>query len=130
MDGLILFAHGARDPRWADPMWRLRDRVVARSPGTPVEVAFLDIMQPDLPTAAETLVAAGCSGIGVVPIFLGQGGHVRRDLAALVAAVQERHPGLVVRCASAVGENDGVLDALAACSVAALPEHDAAGGAR
>ena len=130
MDGLILFAHGARDPRWADPMRRLRDRVVARSPGTPVELAFLDIMQPDLPTAAETLIAAGCTGIGVVPIFLGQGGHVRRDLAALVAAVQERHPGLVVRCASAVGEDDGVLDALAACSLAALPERGGAGGPR
>ena len=121
MDGLILFGHGARDPRWADPMRNLRERILARAPGTPVELAFLDIMQPDLPTAAETLVAAGCTGIGVVPIFLGQGGHVRRDLAALVATVQQRHPGLFVRCAGPVGEDHDVLDALAAYSVAALP---------
>jgi len=119
MQGLILFAHGARDPRWADPLNRLRDRVASEAPG-PVGVAFLDIMQPDLPTAAENLVAAGCRGICIVPVFLGQGGHVRRDLAALLEAVSARHPGVDLRVVPAVGEDDGVIDALAAYSLAAL----------
>lgn len=117
MEGLILFAHGARDPRWADPLRRLRDRIHTRAPGLPVELAFLDIMQPDLPTAADTLVAAGCTGLGIVPVFLGQGGHVRKDLAALIEAVHVRHPDVVIRCAAAVGEDDGVVDALATYSL-------------
>jgi len=119
MQGLILFAHGARDPRWAEPLTRLRDRVAGQAPG-PVSVAFLDIMQPDLPTAADSLVAAGCRGLCIVPIFLGQGGHVRRDLAALLEAVSARHPGVGIHVVPAVGEDDTVIDALAAYSLAAL----------
>jgi len=118
--GLILFAHGARDPRWADPLVRLRDRLTQVAPATPLAIAFLDIMEPDLPTAAERLVAAGCDGLCIVPIFLGQGGHVRRDLAALIETVLARHPGLDIRSAPAVGEDNGVLDALAVYCLAAL----------
>jgi sirohydrochlorin cobaltochelatase len=119
MQGLILFAHGARDPRWAEPLNRLRERVASRAPG-PVSVAFLDIMQPDLPTAAAKLVAAGCRGLCIVPIFLGEGGHVRRDLAALLDVVSARNPDVDIRVAPAIGEDDTVIDALAAYSLAAL----------
>ena len=119
MQGLILFGHGARDPRWAEPLHRLRDRVAREAPG-PVSVAFLEIMQPDLPTAAADLVTTGCRRICIVPVFLGQGGHVRRDLAALLEAVATRNPGVDVRVVPAVGEDDTVIDALAAYSLAAL----------
>ena len=127
MRGLILFAHGARDPRWADPLHRLRERVALKVPGTPVNVAFLDIMEPGLPAAAAALVDAGCTGISIVPVFLGEGGHVRRDLAALVGALAERYPAIDLRCAPAVGEDESVLDALASYCVAAL--QGVAGGA-
>jgi sirohydrochlorin cobaltochelatase len=124
--GLILFAHGARDPRWAEPLHRLRERVAHKMPGTPVSVAFLAIMEPDLPTAAAALVDAGCTGISVVPVFLGEGGHVRRDVAALVSALAERYPTVDIRCAAAVGEAESVLDALANYCAAAL-QGDAGG---
>jgi len=125
MRGLILFAHGARDPCWAEPLDRLRDRVARAAPGTPVAVAFLDIMQPDLPAAADRLVASGCDGLCIVPVFLGQGGHVRRDLVALVQLLVDRHPGIDIRAAPAIGEDDGVLDALAVYCLAALDRPDA-----
>ena len=120
MRGLILFAHGARDPRWAEPLQRLRERLARRIPGSAVEIAFLELMTPDLAGAAATLVAGGCTGISVVPIFLGQGGHVRRDLATLVDALRTAHPDIDIRAAPAVGEDDGVLDALAACCLQVL----------
>ena len=112
--GLILFGHGARDPRWAEPMERLQTRLAAAIPDIPVELAFLELLEPSLPSAATQLLAAGCDRLVIVPIFLGQGGHVRRDLAALAQSVREAHPGVDVRCARAVGEDDAVLDALAA----------------
>jgi sirohydrochlorin cobaltochelatase len=111
--GLVLFAHGARDPRWAEPLVRLRQRLIHLAPATRVELAFLEIMTPDLPGAVSALVADGCITIAVVPIFLGQGGHIRRDLAALVEAVRATHPGIDVRSAPAAGEDAAVLEALA-----------------
>jgi sirohydrochlorin cobaltochelatase len=112
--GLILFGHGARDPRWAEPMERLQTRLAAAVPDTPVELAFLELLEPTLPSAAAQLVATGCDRLVIVPIFLGQGGHVRRDLAALAQTVREAHPSVDVQCALAVGEDDAVLDALTA----------------
>jgi sirohydrochlorin cobaltochelatase len=111
--GLILFAHGARDPRWADPLVRMRARLTARAPDIPVELAFLEIMTPDLDGAAAALAACGCTSITVVPIFLGQGGHVRRDLALLMQNLRDRHPQIEFRAAPAAGEDAGVVEALA-----------------
>ncbi len=111
--GIVLFAHGARDPRWAEPFERLRDRVAARAPDAPLSLAFLEFMQPDLAAAATALVDAGCGALTIVPVFLGQGGHLRRDLPALVDALRVALPAVDIRVAGPVGEDDAVLDAMA-----------------
>src|SRR5271154_2970571 len=53
---LILFGHGARDPRWTEPFERLAARVRAQS-SAEVRLAFLELVAPDLPSAAEALIA-------------------------------------------------------------------------
>jgi len=118
--GVILLAHGARDAAWAEPFEAIRRRLEALAPGTPVALAFLELMTPDLDGAARALVARGCQAITVVPAFLGVGGHVRRDVPALVDALARAHPGLDVALASALGEDAGVQDAMAKAALAAL----------
>ena len=120
MTGLILFAHGARDPRWAEPFERLRQKVEIACPGVPVALAYLDLMTPDLPGAADALVAVGCRALRVVPIFLGRGGHVRKDLAVLLALVATRHPAVHVDVLPAIGEDDAVLQTMADVCVTGL----------
>jgi sirohydrochlorin cobaltochelatase len=111
--GLILFAHGSRDARWAEPFERLRERVAHSAPQARVALAYLEAMTPDLPAAAAGLYAAGCRSIVVVPVFLGQGGHVRDDLPVLVQATAARYPDCRLRLAGAAGEDGAVLDAIA-----------------
>lgn len=117
--GLILFAHGARDPRWAAPFEDTATRIRAQRPGLQVRTAFLEFMTPDLPGAVADLAAAGCTGIDVVPMFLGSGGHVRRDLPALLVDLRARHTGLALRLHAAVGEMPAVVQAMADAAVAA-----------
>ncbi|HVW52930.1 MAG TPA: CbiX/SirB N-terminal domain-containing protein [Trinickia sp.] len=113
--GIVLFGHGARDARWAEPFARLADKLrVLAGPGTAVSLAFLELMTPDLPTAVADQAAQGCSAITVIPVFFGQGGHVRRDLPSIVDACRAAHPGVRIHLAGPVGEDDTVLDALAA----------------
>jgi sirohydrochlorin cobaltochelatase len=116
--GLILFAHGARDPRWSEPFERLQQRVRALAPEAEVRLCYLELMQPDLDGAIAELVALGVDSIRVIPVFLGQGGHVRRDLPGLIAAAQGRFAGTPISCAAPAGEDDRVLDALARYCVA------------
>ncbi len=111
--GLILFAHGARDARWAEPFERLRVRVAHAVPREHVALAYLEIMTPDLANAAAKLHSAGCRRIVVVPVFLGQGGHVREDLPRLLREAAAAHPDCEFHMAAAAGEDDAVLDALA-----------------
>ena len=110
---LLLFAHGARDPRWREPFERLAAKVRAERPDCVVSLAFLELMTPDLATAVDDLVQQGCRTITVVPIFLGQGGHVREDLPAAVATTRARHPGVELVLRTAIGEDDAVLAAIA-----------------
>ena len=111
---LILFAHGARDPAWAEPFEALAARVRALSPNTPVRLAFLELMEPDLDGAVAEILAGGADAVRIVPIFFGQGGHLRRDLPALVGLLRRKHPQARFECAPPVGEDDDVLDAIAA----------------
>jgi sirohydrochlorin cobaltochelatase len=117
---LVLFAHGARDPKWAAPFERLQRLVQARVPDASVSLAFLELMSPSLPDLAAKLVASGCSDLTVVPVFLGQGGHLRRDLPLIVDRLRADHPDLNIKVAGAAGEDVAVLEAIAAYCVSNL----------
>jgi sirohydrochlorin cobaltochelatase len=112
-EAIVLFAHGARDPRWAEPFERLHALLVERARPASVALAFLELMEPSLHTAVDALVVQGVEAIVVVPVFLGQGGHVRKDLPRLIDEVRGRHPALALRVAAAVGEDEAVLGAIA-----------------
>jgi len=111
MTGLLLFAHGARDARWREPFDRLLERVQRGHDG-PVQLAFLEFMQPDLTAAAVALKAAGAKRIVVVPVFLGTGGHLLRDLPGMLEQARAATQ-MEMSAAGAVGEAPGVLEAIA-----------------
>ena len=110
---IVLFAHGARDPRWAEPFQRLKTLVASRHPDGRVELAFLELMQPSLAEAIEALMKEGCEEIRIVPAFMAQGSHLRQDLPRMVGELQSRHPGLVLEITPALGEVEAVLTAMA-----------------
>ena len=111
--GLILLAHGALDPRWAEPFVRLRDKVRARADGMVVTLAFLEHSPPTLLEAASAMAEQGVRKIRIVPIFFGRGGHLRKDFPRQLDAVKARLPQVRVEVTLAAGEDDGILQALA-----------------
>jgi sirohydrochlorin cobaltochelatase len=116
--GLILFAHGARDAAWSAPFEAVAARVRAQRPDWHVALAYLELMAPDLRLAAATLVQAGCRRIHIVPMFLGSGGHVRRDLPALVQQLRDRHTSVQWSLHAAIGEHPDVIEAMAQAALA------------
>ena len=111
--GVILFAHGSRDPLWRRPMEAVAARMAARSPETPVRCAYLELTEPDLPTTAAELAALGLNTVRIVPMFLGAGRHVREDLPALVEGLRRLHPQVTWDLRPPVGEDERLLDLLA-----------------
>ena len=111
--GLILYVHGARDPRWAEPFERLRERIAAQAPHCIVTLAFLEHMAPDLATAAVRLAAQGADAVRIVPMFFGRGGHLRDDFPRQLAAARMAAPAVAFVVTEAAGESEQVQDALA-----------------
>lgn len=110
---LILFAHGARDPQWALPFQSLLAQLQAQLPGTPVQLAYLEFMSPALPEAVATLAGQGARQVTIVPVFLAQGTHLKRDLPAMVEGLRNAHPACRIEVTPAIGEQPEIIAALA-----------------
>ena len=111
--GLILFAHGSRDPLWRAPVEAVAARAAGLAPQTRVACAYLELMAPDLPTCASGLAAAGVTDLTILPMFLGVGRHAREDLPVLVEQLRQQHPQVRIRLRPAIGEDERVVDMLA-----------------
>ncbi len=109
---LVLFAHGARHPEWGVPFRNIQRKVAARCPGLAVELAFLELTPPTLAEAVAQLAVAGHRHITVAPLFMAQGGHLKRDLPQLLEDLRRRHSGVTLELLPAVGEVEAVLDAI------------------
>ena len=111
--GIILFAHGSRDPQWRLPMQAVASQIAARAPTTPVRCAYLELCEPTLSVAATDLIATGVRKIKVFPLFLGVGKHARKDLPLLIAQIQAAHPDVHVELMATAGENPALIALMA-----------------
>ncbi len=117
--GVLLVAHGARDPLWAVPFEAVARRV--RAAGVEAALGYLEFMQPSPLDAGSALADAGCEQIDLLPLFLGAGGHVRKDLPAVIDELRRRHPQVRFALRRAVGEDEAVIEAMATSALRAAP---------
>jgi sirohydrochlorin cobaltochelatase len=101
--GVIVFAHGSRDPQWRAPVDAVARRIAERAPGTLACTAYLELTEPDLPTAR----------IRVLPLFFGMGKHAREDLPRLVDDLRREHAEVPVELMPTAGEDPQLIDLLA-----------------
>ena len=110
---LVLFAHGSRDPAWAEPFKAIQALIRAQAPGLRSELAFLELMQPSIGDCVATLAAEGLEELSIVPLFLAAGRHLREDLPALIKPIQAAHPGLTISILPPIGEMPDIQAAIA-----------------
>jgi sirohydrochlorin cobaltochelatase len=111
--GIILFAHGSRDPLWHKPMEAVAEHIRHSASDTVVGSAYLELSTPDLATAMQAQHQAGVRSVTVVPLFLGVGKHAREDLPVLVAGLRQQYPDVQIALAPAVSEDPRLIQILA-----------------
>ncbi|MFJ6885065.1 sirohydrochlorin chelatase [Streptomyces californicus] len=102
---LVAVAHGSRDPRAPRTVRALLDRVRDLRPGLDVRLAHIELNAPLLPDTMDGLRGADAV---LVPLLLGRGHHVKRDLPAATAAA----PAVRTRIAEPLGPHPLLVEAL------------------
>lgn len=118
--GLLLVGHGSADPEGVEQYHGLRRLVEARSPGLDLAPGFIELAEPDLATAVDSLASSRIATMVAVPLVLLPAGHLKNDGAAAVRYARARHPSLDVRYARHLGLDPTLL------TVAAERAHEAA----
>ena len=111
--GIVLLAHGSRDPLWRQPIERVAAHMREHDAQVLVACAYLELTEPDLATATAQLLERGADSIRVVPMFLGVGQHVRDDLPRLIARVKALHPDVELTLQPAIGEDSRLIELMA-----------------
>lgn len=120
--GLILLAHGSRDPLWRQPIEAVQLAVQQVQPGLPCLCAYLDACAPDLETSTQMLVSLGVTHITVLPLFLGTGKHAREDIPRLLASLDQQYPDCEFQLEAPAGENPRITAVLAELAIQAATD--------
>ncbi len=110
---VLLIAHGSRRDEANDDLRALASRLAARGTFAIVEPSFLELADPTIAEGGSRCVARGARRVLIVPYFLADGVHLRRDLTAARDALAAAHPAVEFRLGPALGPDPG-LDELVA----------------
>jgi cobalt/nickel transport system ATP-binding protein len=107
---LFVIGHGTRDAAGVAEFRQFTAVVQKAAPHLRVAGGFIELAEPDLDTALDSLVADG-SGAGVVavPLVLLGAGHMKDDGPAALARARERHPSVSMVYGRELGVHPTVL---------------------
>jgi uncharacterized protein (TIGR01244 family) len=100
--GLLLIAHGSKDPEWTAP-FKAIEHSTSREFSNPTVLTYLESASPTVPEGISSLVAKGTSHITVAPLFFAVGSHVRSDIPELIQAAAQKYPEIHFELLPAIG---------------------------
>src|SRR3954469_3042709 len=89
---LLLIAHGSRRAEANADLEHVAAVIRDRREVAFVQLAYLELCEPDIVVGGEKCVAAAASRVVMLPYFLSAGKHVADDLTAARHVLAKRHP--------------------------------------
>jgi sirohydrochlorin ferrochelatase len=109
---ILLIAHGSRRQAANEDLVKVAEAMRARRPELCVEIAYLELAQPDIPTGARRCVEHGAQDVRILPYFLSEGNHVRGDLEGFARRFEAEYPGVRFVCCPPLGLHPAIIDVL------------------
>jgi sirohydrochlorin ferrochelatase len=107
--GLLVVGHGTANPQGAEECRHVAALIAAAvGAAMPVELGFLELIEPTIDAAVARLAARGCRRVVAAPLLLFTAGHAIRDVPEAVAAATTARR-LEVRQSAALGEHPAML---------------------
>lgn len=82
--GILLVGHGSRQPYNKEVVTTLKDKYQELMPDYNIEAGFMELVEPNIPTAFNTLKKTGVERIIVNPVFLAHGMHTKVDIPTIL----------------------------------------------
>ena len=82
--GILLVGHGSRLPYNKDVVGTIAEKYAQTKPDYNIEVGFMELAEPDIPTAFNKLKETSVKKIIVTPVFLAHGMHTKRDIPTIL----------------------------------------------
>jgi sirohydrochlorin ferrochelatase len=130
MRAILLIDHGSRLKAANDLLHAvaelLRELVGGRYI---VEVAHMELAEPDIAAGVRACVAAGASEVIAMPYMLAPGRHALQDIPQLVEEALQAHPGVALRVAEPLGRHRKLAEVvLQRCESVLAPAASPSGG--
>lgn len=106
---VLLIGHGTRSATGVAEFHSLAEQLRAALPSRTCLSGFLELVEPSVPKALETLCQQGHQQITALPALLMAAGHIKNDLPALLKAFQAEHPGVEIRIGADLGVHPNLL---------------------
>ncbi|NWN90714.1 CbiX/SirB N-terminal domain-containing protein [Marinobacter adhaerens] len=99
---IILLAHGSSDKHWRDTFEALAEPTLNAISNS--SIAYMELAEPSLDTVIHEGIAEGVRDFRVVPLFLAAGRHLRKDVPAMIEAL-EKSTGASINLSPPIGES-------------------------
>ena len=85
----ILLAHGSSDPDWSNAFVKMTQD--ATKGNHDAALAFMELSEPSLEAEVKLASQDGYTEAQVLPLFLAQGRHLKKDVPAMLAEYEEKY---------------------------------------
>ena len=109
---ILLIDHGSRRDEANALLDAVAEQVRKRTPEAIVEVAHLEITEPNIAEGIDACVGKGATQIVVHPFFLGPGRHTSEDIPEQVGRAASRHSNIQIRISEPLGGHDAIIDVI------------------
>lgn len=106
---VLLIGHGTRRAAGVAEFHHLAAQLQQALPDRTSLSGFLELVDPDVPEALETLWQQGFRRITALPALLMAASHVKNDIPALLNAFQMTHPEVEIRFGADLGIHPNLL---------------------
>ena len=106
---VLLIGHGTRRAAGVAEFHHLADQLQQALPDHACLAGFLELVEPDVPEALETLRQRGFQRIIALPALLMAAGHVKNDIPVMLNAFQAEHPEVHITFGADLGIHPNLL---------------------
>lgn len=110
MLAILLIAHGSKRPEANADLVILASEVRATGRFDHIEIAYLELAPPDIPTGIERCIAAGATEVRLLPYFLSMGRHVTEHLEEFRANAATANPAIRFTLCEPLGPHEKLVE--------------------